>query len=137
MRLEVFVLVIALLNFVVVLEFVRRRRLTESFALLWAGVAVGGLVLVLARPVIDDFAERVGVKAGTSVVFALGIFFLVVVSIYLSVHITRLEARVERLGEEVAVLRGVKGGDEPGPGEPHPEPAGPEPSEPDPEPAEP
>lgn len=108
MRLELFVLVVAFLNLAVVLEFVRRRKLAESFALLWTGVAVGAFVLILARPVIDRFAEVVGIESGTSVVFSLAILFLLVVSVVLSVHVTRLEARVEMLAEEVALLHGVR-----------------------------
>lgn len=108
MRLEVFVLVVAAINMLVVLEFVRRRKLAESFALLWSAVAVGGLLLVLTRPLIDRFAEWAGVEAGTSVVFSLAILFLVVVSVYLSMHITTLEEKVELLAEEVALLRGVQ-----------------------------
>jgi hypothetical protein len=108
MRLEVFVLVVAAINVLVVLEFVRRRKLAESFALLWSAVAVGGLLLVVTRPLIDRFAEWAGVEAGTSVVFSLAILFLVVVSVYLSMHITTLEEKVELLAEEVALLRGVQ-----------------------------
>jgi hypothetical protein len=108
MRLEVFVLVVAAINMLVVLEFVRRRKLAESFALLWSAVAVGGLLLVVTRPLIDRFAEWAGVEAGTSVVFSLAILFLVVVSVYLSMHITTLEEKVELLAEEVALLRGVQ-----------------------------
>lgn len=108
MSLEVFVLVIAFANIAVVLEFVRRRKLAESFALLWSCVAIGGILLVLLRPLIDRFSHFVGVEAGTSVVFALGILFLVVVSMYLSVHITALEDKVEALAEELAMIRGVR-----------------------------
>lgn len=108
MRLELFVLLVAAVNLVVVLEFVRRRKLAESFALLWSAVAIGGLALVLARPWVDEFARWAGIEAGTSVVFSLAILFLVVVSVYLSVHITALEERVEVLAEEVALLRGVQ-----------------------------
>jgi hypothetical protein len=107
-RLELFVLLVAAVNLVVVLEFVRRRKLAESFALLWSAVAIGGLALVLARPWVDEFARWAGIEAGTSVVFSLAILFLVVVSVYLSVHITSLEERVEVLAEEVALLRGVQ-----------------------------
>jgi hypothetical protein len=105
--LELFVLIIGVVNLLVVLEFVRRRKLAESFALLWCAVAIGGLVLVVARPVIDHFSELVGVDAGTSIVFSLAILFLVIVSMYLSVHITSLEDKVEALAEELAMIRGI------------------------------
>lgn len=108
MSLEVFVLIIGVANVAIVLEFVRRRRLAESFALLWSCVALGGLVLVLARPLIDRFSSYVGVDAGTSIVFSLAILLLLVVSMYLSVHITSLEDKVEALAEELAVVRGIR-----------------------------
>jgi hypothetical protein len=113
MRLEIFVLVVAFINLAVVLEFVRRRKLAESFALLWTAVAVGAFLLIVARPVIDDFAGMVGIESGTSVVFSLAIAFLLVVSVILSVHVTRLESRMEMLAEEVALLHGVRHPDEP------------------------
>jgi len=108
MSLEVFILIIGFANVAVVLEFVRRRKLAESFALLWSCVAIGGLLLVLARPLIDRFSDLVGVDAGTSIVFSLAILLLVVVSMYLSVHITALEDKVEALAEELSVVRGIR-----------------------------
>lgn len=109
MRLEVFVLIVACLNLAVVLEFVRRRKLAESFALLWIGVAIGAFLLILVRPLIDRLAAFAGIESGTSVVFSLAILFLVVVSVYLSVHVTKLRTQVESLAEEVALLNGVQG----------------------------
>lgn len=108
MSLEVFVLIIGIANVAVVLEFVRRRKLAESFALLWSCVAIGGLLLVLVRPLIDRFSDVVGVDAGTSIVFSLAILLLLIVSMYLSVHITALEDKVEALAEELAVVRGIR-----------------------------
>lgn len=108
MALEVFVLIVACLFLLIVLEFVRRRKLAESFALLWTAVALGAFLLILARPVIDDFSSFVGIESGTSVVFSLAIVFLLTVSIYLSMHVTKLEDRVESLAEEVALLNGVR-----------------------------
>lgn len=108
MDLEIFVLVVACINLAVVLEFVRRRKLAESFALLWTAVALGAFGLILLRPLIDRFSSSVGIESGTSVVFSLAILFLVIVNIHLSVHVTRLDSRVESLAEEIALLHGVK-----------------------------
>lgn len=108
MDLEIFVLVVACINLAVVLEFVRRRKLAESFALLWTTVALGAFGLILLRPLIDRFSSFVGIESGTSVVFSLAILFLVIVNIHLSVHVTRLDTRVESLAEEIALLHGVR-----------------------------
>lgn len=106
-KLEAFLLIATVANVAIVLEFVRRRKLLENFALLWLGVGAGLVVLALARSLVDRLADAVGVTYGPTLVLALGIFFLMFVAMSLSLHVSRLEERVEVLAEEVAFLRGV------------------------------
>lgn len=104
-RLELFVIVLALVNVAVVVEFVRRRKLRENFALLWIGVGLAGVTLSLARPVFDAVARAVGVSYGPSLLFTLALLFLLFVCMSLSLHVSRLETRTEILAEEIAFLR--------------------------------
>ncbi len=104
-KLVVFVSVIALVNVIVVLEFVRRRKLAESFALLWIGVGVLGIVLSIARPLIDDLADNLGVRYGPTIIFTGAILFLLFVCMNLSMHVSRLTERSEILAEEITFLR--------------------------------
>lgn len=103
MRLQIVVGVLALVLAVVVIEALRRRRLSEGWALLWIGVAIAGLVLGLARPLVDRLSTSLGIAYGTSLVFALAIVFLMVVCINLSMQVSRLNRRVELLAEELAL----------------------------------
>jgi len=105
-KLEFVVLLAGLGLFVFVIEVVRRRRLSESYALLWLAVAVAGVLVGLARPIIDRVSTSVGIVYGTSLVFSVTILFLLAVCINLSMHVSRLEHRVEALAQEVAFLRG-------------------------------
>ena len=107
-KLQFFLLVVAVVQLVFVVEFVRRRKLLESFAVLWIAVGFGGVVLVIARPLIDDVADAVGIAYGASLVLTLGITFLLLVCMSLSLHVSKLESRVEVLATEVAFLRGVR-----------------------------
>ncbi len=104
-KLVVFVSTIALVNVIVVLEFVRRRKLAESFALLWIGVGVLGIVLSIARPLIDDLADNLGVRYGPTIIFTGAILFLLFVCMNLSMHVSRLTERSEILAEEITFLR--------------------------------
>jgi hypothetical protein len=104
-KLSWFVGVLALLNVIAVLEFVRRRKLAENFALLWIAVGAGGVVFALGRHQIDKLSQKIGVYAGTSLVFTLGILFLLFVCMGLSMHVSRLTDKTEILAEEVAILR--------------------------------
>ena len=103
MRLNITLLIAALLLLAFVVEVVRRRRLSESYALLWISVAVAGVVLGLARPVIDRVSTTLGVSYGSNLVFAVACLFLLVVAVNLSVHVSRLEGKVERLAQELAL----------------------------------
>ena len=116
MRLNITLLVAALLLLAFIVEVVRRRRLSESYALLWISVAVVGVVLGLTRPLIDRVSTALGVSYGSNLVFAVACLFLLVVAVNLSVHVSRLEGTVERLAQElalrdVALDRGVVTGD--------------------------
>nr|WP_283250979.1 DUF2304 domain-containing protein [Rhabdothermincola salaria] len=95
---------LAIVLLVVILEVVRRRRLSENYALLWLGVGVMGVLLGLARPLVDRLSSAIGIVYGTSLVFALAFVFLLIVCINLTVHVSRLEERVEVLAQEVALL---------------------------------
>lgn len=104
-KLEVVLLLVALVNVGIVVEFVRRRELQEGFALLWIGTGLLGVVFVAARGAIDALARSIGVSYGANLVLAGGIAFLTVVVMSLSLHVSRLEAKVERLAEEITFLR--------------------------------
>lgn len=107
-KLELFLLVVALANVAVVLEFVRRRKLLENYALLWLLVGLSGIVFALGRSWFDAVAEAVGISNGANLILAVGVLFLVFVCMSLSLHVSRLEARAEVLAEEVAFLRAAR-----------------------------
>lgn len=107
-KLEVFLLVVALANVAVVLEFVRRRKLLETYALLWMLVGLGGIFFAVGRSLIDAAAKAVGISNGANLILASGVLFLLFVSMSLSLHVSRLEARSEVLAEEVAFLRAAR-----------------------------
>ena len=107
MKLSVLLLCAAVVLFVFIVEIVRRRRLSESYALMWICVAVVCLVLGLARPLVDRLSTTLGVSYGSNLVFGVVCLFLLLFAINLSVHVSRLERRVEQLAQELA-LRDVE-----------------------------
>jgi len=107
-RLEVVILLASIILLAFIVEVVRRRRLSEGYALLWIAVGVGVLLMGLLRPLIDRVAHLVGVSYGASLIFGVATVFLVVVCVNLSMHVSRLEEKVQTLAEEVALLRGPR-----------------------------
>lgn len=108
MRLEILIIVMAVVLLAFVIEVVRRRRLSESYALLWIAVGISGILVGLGRRLIDAFSDTLGVSYGANLIFAFVFLFLLIVAVNLSMHVSRLEEQVTSLAEELALLRGPR-----------------------------
>lgn len=113
--------VLALLSVAVVVELVRRRRLSEWQSLAWlaAAAAVGGFAA--HRRVQFLLADFVGIYYPPVLILAAFVFGGLVILLLQSVALTRVESRNRRLAQEVALLRErlerIESGSEPaGPG---------------------
>ena len=89
----------------VVLELVRRRKLSEEFSLLWLLSTAGIALLGFSTGVLQAVTRALGIMYESSTVFAAGIGFAVVLLLYLSVRMSRLAHENLLLTRELALLR--------------------------------
>jgi len=89
---------------VAVIELVRRGRLTEEYSFIWIASAAALLVLSLWRNLLDLAASALGVHYPPAVLLLVLTFFVVIVSLYFSVVVSRHRKEIEKLVEEVALL---------------------------------
>ena len=87
-----------------VIDLVRRRKLTEEYSFIWILCAVALLVLSLWRDILHVTARWPGVYYPPAVLLLVLIFFVFVASLYFSVVISGQRRQIERLVEEVALL---------------------------------
>jgi hypothetical protein len=99
------VLVITFSNLVFILRLVRNGRLRAKYSILW--LSVGGALVLLAAspPLLDRFAEAVGIDYGPAAFFLVAISFLFLIVVHFSWELSRLEERTRNLAEELALLR--------------------------------
>lgn len=104
-RAHLLVLVITFANLVFVLRLVRKGRLRAKYSILW--LSVGGVLILLAAvpPLLDRFAEAVGIDYGPAAFFLVAISFLFLIAVHFSWELSRLEERTRILAEELALLR--------------------------------
>ena len=69
-------------------------------------MGVGGVLLGVARHLIDRLSDTFGISYGANLVFAGVFIFLLVVCINLSMHVSKLEDEVATLAEELALVNG-------------------------------
>ena len=97
-------IVVSLALLLAVIELVRRRQLTEEYSLIWIACASALLGLSLWRNVLDVTAIALGVHYPPALLLLALTFFVVIVSLYFSVVVSRHRKQIERLVEEIALL---------------------------------
>lgn len=104
-RAQLIAALIAAVVALVVLELVRRRRLSEDFSLLWVMATLGATMLAFWGGLLTGITHLLGAKYETSTIFFFGILFVLVVLLYYAVKLTALIQEVRRLAQEAALLR--------------------------------
>jgi hypothetical protein len=87
-----------------VFELVRRRKLTEEHSLIWVVGAMALLGLSIWRNMLDAAARAVGVHYPPALLLLALTAFVLLVSLYFSVVISRQRRELERLVEDMALL---------------------------------
>jgi hypothetical protein len=88
-----------------IIELLRRRQLTEKYAVLWLVVGLLLLVFTVFPSLTTSLAHGLGVAVPTNLMFFVGIVFLVGVVLHLSWEVSRLENETRKLAEDQAILR--------------------------------
>jgi hypothetical protein len=90
--------------FGLVLELVRRRKLTEEYSLLWLLCSIALLVFSIWRDGLHLAARALGIYYPPAVLILVLVFFVFVVSLYFSVVVSRQRQQIEQIVEDLALL---------------------------------
>jgi hypothetical protein len=100
-----FVFLITLVIFFLVLALIRRRKITEHFAVLWVAISVGLLLASsVGFPYLFRIAQLFGIPYPPSALFLLVIFGLTLLVIQLFAWVSKLNERSRVLVQQVALL---------------------------------
>jgi hypothetical protein len=102
---HIIALVAAVITLTAIVELSRRRQIHEKFAVVWLAVGLVIAVFAIAPGLFNSLAHAVGVKSPPDLLVVIAALFLLVVSVYLSWEVGRLEDKARLLAEEVALLR--------------------------------
>ena len=94
----------AVITFVFVFSLLRRGVLREKYAVLWLLFSAATLFFALFPKALERLSALIGVAEPVNLLFFVTVVLLVLVSVQLSYELSRHEARIGRLAEEVALL---------------------------------
>lgn len=103
-RIQIVALSVSITLLLVVLELVRRRKLTEEYSFLWILSSAGLLALSVKRDTLHVAARWLGVYYPPALLLLLLIFIVFVASLCFSVIVSRQRKQIEQLLEETAIL---------------------------------
>jgi hypothetical protein len=89
----------------VIIDLSRRRQLREKYALVWLLVAVAVAVIAITPGLFNRVAHNLGVINPPDLLLVGAALFLLVVCVYLSWELGRMEDKTRLLAEEVSLLR--------------------------------
>ena len=103
-RIQIVALTISALLLLIVLELVRRRKLTEEYSFFWILSALALLILSARREILHAVARWLGVSYSPIILVMVLIVMVFVASLCFSVIVSRQRQQIERLIEETAIL---------------------------------
>ena len=86
----------------------RRRQMRGKYTLLWMTVLFAVLVIAAFPSLLDRVSRFLHIYYSPSTLFLAAIGFLLLVCIYFSYELSRLEERTRILAEELAIVRGER-----------------------------
>ncbi len=104
---ELISLVIGLLILVSVVYLIKTGRLLERYAIVWLFSSILICIMSVSRGLLEFMAGLIGIHYPPSLLFLLGVIFLIVINISFSVTISKLSGRVERLSQEIGILKNM------------------------------
>jgi hypothetical protein len=88
---------------ILVVELLRTKKLTESYTLLWLFIVVLTMVATWSERLLTGLAIFFGTVAPVSALTLLSLAFILVMLIFFSMKVSRLDSQVKRLAQELAL----------------------------------
>lgn len=96
--------VASIITFVFVFWLMRRGVLREKYAVLWLLFSGAALFFSVVPGALQGVSDALGVETPSNLLFFVTIVLLILVAVQLSYELSRHEARIRRLAEEIALL---------------------------------
>ncbi len=103
-RQRIMAILLAVGLIVFIFELVRKKKLGEEYSWLW--MLTGGVILILAiwYDLLLLITRLIGAVLPVSTIFFFGLFFLILISLYLSVKLSKLRNQIKELTQKLAIL---------------------------------
>ena len=104
-HLIIFLLALLLLQLILIIRGTRRKEFTIKYASLWIVLIIIMGVVVIYPNLIFMLSDYLGFEAASNMIFLLGFFFLFYLSFIITTSISKQNAKITLLIQEVSMLK--------------------------------
>jgi hypothetical protein len=104
-RAHILVLLVVLAGAFFLLRLLNRRQMRGKYTLLWMFVGLAVLALAAFPTLLDRVSHLFRIYYAPTTLFLVAIGFLLLICVYFSYELSRLEERTRVLAEELAIVR--------------------------------
>jgi len=105
LRTRFFIIGLGLLALILVINFVRTRKLKEEFAILWVLSGAALVVIPLFIDYVDAISYALGIEYPPAFIFLIALLCITFILLQFSVSISRYSDQIKVLTQELAITR--------------------------------
>lgn len=102
--LRIFLIIGIALYFLALMFFLRKKALTLKYTLLWFVTGFMMLVAVIIPQTVEFMAEFLGISSAVNAVFALAVFFLMIILVSITSIVSRQSVKNKALIQTIGLL---------------------------------
>lgn len=95
----------SLIFLLAVIDLVRRNKLHERYSLLWIFFAIVVFVISSSNVFIEVLARSLGIIYAPSILFLLGLIYLLIYNLHITTVISQHTDKITRLTQEISLLK--------------------------------
>lgn len=104
-RIQLLSIVASLFLIGTTIELIRRRQLEEKYAISWLLACIFFLVCSINLEIVEFLSDLTGVTLPSNFLFLLAFFFLITVTLSLTVMVSNESKRSRKLAQELSILK--------------------------------
>lgn len=102
---QIFSILISLVLFGIVIDFIRRGLLKEKYSVLWIASTLVITLLSLKKQLLDNIAVSLGIAYPPSLLFFVAFIFILLIILHFSVVISILHEKNKTMAQELTLLK--------------------------------
>lgn len=109
LKFRIIMAVILLIGFIAIIRMVQKKKFELRYALIWLALIFMILLIIAIPGLLSVITQFLGIYDAMNMVFFMGFVFLIIVTFFLTVALSRNSNRIKALAQQIALLEEKQG----------------------------